>query len=692
VADAFHTHIHNTGENILLLHLVPNMTESANRLCQRCRKLDLASYLVPSDERPGEEQLIALVAKRESDPTCPLCAIFLVPMDSLPPDRKGSIIFWMPNVPGTIGGFSMITHNGSKFNTDWLLPTEHFDNQHGPENKIESSPLRTAQRWLKMCQANPKHAACREIQEQWKDSLEVIDCYGRTLCSITSTSGYVALSYVWGNKKEEESGSGALNGNLPATIEDAITVTLELGFRYLWVDRYCIDQTDAAEKHQLVNSMDMIYKGAELTIVAAAGNDPSYGLPGISTRQRRQQHTVTVDHCKLRLFLGPGREIEESRWSSRAWTYQEMLLSRRRLVFTESQAYFQCVAEGHVEWLCSFERDDDLAFPNPVNFAFSCNHPCKSTVFPMKMYGLRHNLSISDRIQEYYTRHLSYDLDVLSGIGGIFNDYRTAGDIQEYGTFNHFWGVPILIRRKYSYPLQRKHNDRSTATDSFVAGLLWNVERQQGSGARPVPRSGIWPSWSWISMKSGRLRNCITQEWVKNTMNYQEDLSVWFSSRVSDARILCHEFANRQDDYTQFHPFIDVESWIMTQRTEEVHLLVPMQHRYQRVYWGPLANHEGSANEGADIVAIYLGAKYVDYIDEADGVKKEEITIYCLLVREDLPGLFRRVGMVISAVQWTEDHPKHEAGVVPWFLDSLAERGKDRLGRRKWQKRMVRII
>ncbi len=30
-------------------------------------------------------------------------------------------------------------------------------------------------------------------------------------------------------------------------------------------------------------------------------------------------------------------------WSSRAWTYQEGLLSRRRLLFTESQVYFQCM-------------------------------------------------------------------------------------------------------------------------------------------------------------------------------------------------------------------------------------------------------------------------------------------------------------------------------------------------------------
>ena len=40
--------------------------------------------------------------------------------------------------------------------------------------------------------------------------------------------------------------------------------------------------------------------------------------------------------------LDPRSDIAKSKWNTRAWTYQEALLSRRRLVFTPRQVYFQC--------------------------------------------------------------------------------------------------------------------------------------------------------------------------------------------------------------------------------------------------------------------------------------------------------------------------------------------------------------
>jgi hypothetical protein len=40
----------------------------------------------------------------------------------------------------------------------------------------------------------------------------------------------------------------------PPTIEDAISGSLELGFKYLWIDRYCIDQDNDQEvAHQITN-------------------------------------------------------------------------------------------------------------------------------------------------------------------------------------------------------------------------------------------------------------------------------------------------------------------------------------------------------------------------------------------------------------------------------------------------------
>ncbi|XP_044724639.1 uncharacterized protein HRG_02535 [Hirsutella rhossiliensis] len=36
--------------------------------------------------------------------------------------------------------------------------------------------------------------------------------------------------------------------------------------------------------------------------------------------------------------------VRNRRWNTRGWTYQELLLSRRLLFFTDSQVYFQCMS------------------------------------------------------------------------------------------------------------------------------------------------------------------------------------------------------------------------------------------------------------------------------------------------------------------------------------------------------------
>jgi hypothetical protein len=75
----------------------------------------------------------------------------------------------------------------------------------------------------------------------------------------------------------------ALPKNLPYTIADAITLTRLLGYRHLWIDEYCIDKGSSRHKMEQINRMDEIYKGADLTIVAAAGKDKAYGLPGVNS-------------------------------------------------------------------------------------------------------------------------------------------------------------------------------------------------------------------------------------------------------------------------------------------------------------------------------------------------------------------------------------------------------------------------
>jgi hypothetical protein len=45
--------------------------------------------------------------------------------------------------------------------------------------------------------------------------------------------------------------------DIPEVAEDAIHVTKELGYRYLWIDRYCIPR-DEKKRHVHIQNMDVI--------------------------------------------------------------------------------------------------------------------------------------------------------------------------------------------------------------------------------------------------------------------------------------------------------------------------------------------------------------------------------------------------------------------------------------------------
>lgn len=179
----------------------------------------------------------------------------------------------------------------------------------------------------------------------------------------TSSQRFVALSYMWpsddenGHKQLTRSNFAALETDnglnfvaLPRIVSDAILLCRALDEPYLWVDRLCIIQDDEASKQGQIDAMDFIYNSATFTIMAALNNRRSdTGLPGCPGRPRlpsaMQPHgsitnissysVVTVRDIRI-------ASVDETEWDRRGWTFQERLLSRRRLFITEFEAIFQC--------------------------------------------------------------------------------------------------------------------------------------------------------------------------------------------------------------------------------------------------------------------------------------------------------------------------------------------------------------
>ncbi|KAF2242406.1 HET-domain-containing protein, partial [Trematosphaeria pertusa] len=207
--------------------------------------------------------------------------------------------------------------------------------------------------WLGFCRANHTRACQSSVDVlEHLPMLKVIDCADLSIIPLPAHQAYAALSYVWGPVQPPHVGRRnsadktqriPLPEPLPPLIVDAIQATKSLGLNYLWIDQYCIDQSDAADKMIQIQNMDLIYDAADFAIITASGSDPSHGLPGVGHTPRISQTCVEINNAQFVSTLpAPHVPIQGSKWFTRGWTFQEGILSRRRLVFTPQQVYFEC--------------------------------------------------------------------------------------------------------------------------------------------------------------------------------------------------------------------------------------------------------------------------------------------------------------------------------------------------------------
>jgi hypothetical protein len=81
-------------------------------------------------------------------------------------------------------------------------------------------------------------------------------------------------------------------------------------------------------------------RNAEVTIIASAREDPTYGLPGVGHRKRDPRtstpYTKIGNHFLISAGLDPHRLIASSKWRTRAWTYQEFMVPKEIGIYRSS--------------------------------------------------------------------------------------------------------------------------------------------------------------------------------------------------------------------------------------------------------------------------------------------------------------------------------------------------------------------
>ncbi|KAL6706324.1 hypothetical protein ACN47E_005614 [Coniothyrium glycines] len=300
--------------------------------------------------------------------------------------------------------------------------------------------------------------------------LQVIDCETSKIVSLPPEHKYAALSYVWGDTPSD-------TNEYPQTIQDSIETSLAFGLRYLWVDRYCINQDNQAEKHTLISIMDRIYSSAYITIVAIS-EDANSGLAGIS-RARKPARRLFLGDLTLEEMRDPDTTINESKWATRAWTFQEGYLSQRLLFFTETGLAFLCRSmyrHGNMN-RTSTSREDGTR-----NNAWAIQSKVRPNF---------HHRNLDDLIVEYTRRDMTFTEDALNACLGILG----ALDI------THYWGIPILDF----------HDSGSTY---LQMDLCWYIEVRS---RRKAITSTAFPTWSWTS-QHGTVRP-ITSRVVRSSLS-----------------------------------------------------------------------------------------------------------------------------------------------------------------------------
>jgi hypothetical protein len=377
-----------------------------------------------------------------------------------------------------------------------------------PETWVEAG-----KKWVSQCTSN--HRDCRPPVKGPLPSRVVEILSDSTVRVISSTDlpydFYISLSYCWGGPQEfclttntvSEKGAAFDISYLPSTLKDAIWVSSRLGIKYIWIDSLCIIQDDVQDKDKELPRMADYYRDSYLTICASTG---SCTLPFLKENENCKNHPQNDKFLvPLGILVSPVFEvvanaegnsedvgkkfsrdmitnvlvqkeqpyfISEEPISSRAWTFQEIVLSPRILFFGERLGW-QCHTENEFAGGVDYSDDDvpNIELQKLREIFFKSDSKSDSTNDKtLGQVTVNNNYDIWYKAVEEYTRRdltvKSDKLPAISALAQVFKD--STGDQYLAG----LWSGDLL------------------------RGLLWSTYPTLSLTKPPVWRA---PSWSWAS-------------------------------------------------------------------------------------------------------------------------------------------------------------------------------------------------
>lgn len=225
----------------------------------------------------------------------------------------------------------------------------------------------TLNNWMRRCLRDHK---CCSNQGEFpvylpKRLLEISGTLDDMKIKLVETGGrrkpeikYLTLSHCWGThvplRLQQENYISFLEkieyDKLPKLFQDAVQITMRLGFEHLWIDAMCIIQDHDSDWDEALR-MSEVFGNSACTISALAATDstgscvhdrfPLTFLPcRIETANGGVIDLVSWRARELLKFEGP--TSSKSPLHQRAWVMQERYLSARQVHFGQNQLWWQC--------------------------------------------------------------------------------------------------------------------------------------------------------------------------------------------------------------------------------------------------------------------------------------------------------------------------------------------------------------
>lgn len=348
--------------------------------------------------------------------------------------------------------------------------------------------------WISTCTTEHEHCSKNQLHPLPDRVLDLGDSPDSPikLAQTRNELGYYAcLSHRWGSQQplrtlkgnKDAFMAGIPMAMLPKTFREAIIVCRQLSLRYFWIDSLCIVQDSVIEWERQLPKMANIYENAFLTIAATKANGHEEGLHsdgesrtvlleripaqeighGLSEDvyvRLEYQDEGRIRHWDIR---SPDQHHEEWPLLTRAWVFQERLLSPRMLHFAKRELVWECRTGVFCDCRRTHDNQaDDVEFRRLVS-----NKSIKTTnTTPAELRALWY------AIVQRYSRligNLTVETDAFPALAGLAS--RVSG----------------LLEDEYVAGLWRS---------DMVEGLLW-ARRSSTPGAQP--RAWRAPSWSWAS-------------------------------------------------------------------------------------------------------------------------------------------------------------------------------------------------